>query len=80
MPRFAVLIMLGLTACTLFDTGPPGDLGAGEMRGWRLASGKAPSRAEYAAIVAACQGGAVQRAAAAPLDSCLADLGLKRAE
>ena len=80
MPRFAVLIMLGLTGCGVFDTRPPGDPGPGEMRGWRLASGKAPSRAEYAAIVAACQGGAVQRAAAAPLDSCLADLGLKRAE
>jgi len=79
MPRFAVLIMLGLTGCGIFDTSPPGDLGSGEMRGWRLASGKAPSRAEYAAIVAACQGGAVQHAAAT-LDSCLIDLGLKRAE
>ena len=78
MPRFAVLIMLGLTACGVLDT-QPGDLGSGEMRGWRSASGKVPSRAEYAAIVAACQDGAVRRAAAA-LDSCLADLGLKRAE
>jgi hypothetical protein len=53
------------------------------MQGWRSASGKAPSRAEYAAVVAACQGGAVQRAAAPSslgrLDACLADLGLKRA-
>ena len=80
MPRFAVLIMLGLTGCGVFDTSQPGDLGSGEMRGWRLASGKAPSRAEYAAIVAACQGGAVRDAALATLDSCLADLGLKRAE
>jgi len=45
-----------------------------------LASGKAPSRAEYAAMVAACQDGAVRHAAAAPLDSCLADLGLKHAQ
>jgi hypothetical protein len=80
MPRFAVLIMLGLTACGVFDTGQPGDLGSGEMRGWRSASGKVPSRAEYAAIVAACQDGAVRRAATPPLESCLADLGLKRAE
>ena len=49
------------------------------MSGWRLASGKAPSRAEYAAMVAACQDGAVQQEAAKPLDACLADLGLKRA-
>ncbi len=79
MPRFAVLIMLGLTGCGVFDTSQPGEPGSGEMRGWRLASGKAPSRAEYVAIVAACQGGAVQRAAAT-LDACLIDLGLKRAE
>ena len=80
MPRFAVLILLGLSGCGVFDTSQPGDLGAAEMRGWRSASGKVPSRAEYAAIVAACQDRAVQRAAAAPLDTCLADLGLKRAE
>ncbi len=81
MPRFAVLIMLGLTGSGVFDTSQPGDSGSGEMRGWRSASGKIPSRAEYGAIVAACQDGAVQRAAAAAaLDSCLGDLGLKRAE
>jgi len=80
MPRLAVLIMLGLTACGVFDSSQRGDLGSGEMRGWRSAAGKIPSRAEYAAIVAACQDGAVRRGAAATLDSCLADLGLKRAE
>ncbi len=79
MPRFVVLIMLGLAACSVFDTGQETDLGSGEMSGWRLASGKAPSRAEYAAMVAACQDGAVQQEAAKPLDACLADLGLKRA-
>jgi len=80
MPRFAVLIMLGLTACGMFDASQSGDLGSGEMRDWRFASGKVPSRAEYTAIVAACQSGAVQRAAAAMLDACLAELGLKHAE
>jgi hypothetical protein len=83
MPRLAVLIMLGLAACAVFDTSQESDLGSGEMAGWRSVSGKAPSRAEYAAMVAACQGGAVQRTAApsslGALDSCLADLGLKRA-
>ncbi len=79
MPRFAVLIVLGLAACDLFDTSQQAEPGSGEMAGWRAVSGKAPSRAEYAAMVAACQSGAVQHAAAAPLDSCLADLGLNRA-
>jgi len=80
MPIFAVLIMLGVTGCAVFDMSQQGDSGSGEMRGWRSASGKIPSRAEYAAIVAACQEGAVKRAAAATLDTCLGDLGLKRAE
>ena len=77
MPRSALLIVLGLAACAVFDSGQPGDFGSGEMQGWRLASGKTPSRAEYAAIVAACQGGAVPRATAKPFEACLAELGLK---
>jgi hypothetical protein len=80
MPRFGVLVMLGLAACTLFDPGQEGAPGSGEMRDWRLTSGKMPSRAEYAAILAACRDGAVRHGAAATIDSCLADLGLKRAE
>lgn len=80
MPRFTLLIMLGVAACGVFDASQQGEPGSGEMRGWRSASGKAPSRAEYAAILAACQDGAVQRSAGATLDSCLAGLGLKRAE
>jgi hypothetical protein len=45
-----------------------------------IISGKTPSRAEYAAMVAACQDGALQHGAAATIDSCLAGPGLKRAE
>jgi hypothetical protein len=79
MPRFALLILLGLAACEGFGTSQETDAGSGEMQGWRLASGKAPSRAEYAAIAAACQDGAASRAAAPSLEACLAGLGLKRA-
>jgi uncharacterized lipoprotein YmbA len=79
MPRFVVLIMLGLAACEASDTSQETDVGSGEMQGWQLASGKAPSRAEYAAMVAACQDGVMQHAAATSLDSCLVELGLKRA-
>ena len=78
MPRLAVLIMLGLAACAGSDTSQESDVGSGEMQGWRMASGKAPSRAEYAAMVAACQEALGQRAAK-PLDACLANLGLKPA-
>ena len=76
MPRIALFLVLALAACA--DLGET--IGAGDMQGWRYASGKPPSRAEYAAIVAACQDGAVQRAQGKPLDSCLADLGLRRAQ
>ncbi|MGC2413596.1 MAG: hypothetical protein WA459_12960 [Stellaceae bacterium] len=80
MPSYALLLALGLACCTAFDTDQAAAPGLGEVSGWQLASGKAPSRAEYAAMVAACQDGAVRHAAATPLDSCLADLGLKRAQ
>ena len=80
MPRFAFFLMLGLAACSESDATHQAGLGSGEMQGWRFASGKPPSRAEYAAMVAACQDGAVTRARTAPLDSCLADLGLRRAQ
>lgn len=79
-----MLLVLALAACELFDPSPQSELGSGDMQGWRFASGKTPSRAEYAALVAACQDGAVRRAAApgvsGALDVCLADLGLKRAQ
>ncbi|MGE0257247.1 MAG: hypothetical protein AB7T18_00705 [Alphaproteobacteria bacterium] len=48
------------------------------MRGWSFASGKRPSRAEYAAIVASCEQGAVRSARGKKLEDCLADLGLRR--
>jgi hypothetical protein len=82
MSRFAVLLVLVLASCSLLDFGEQAAPGSGEMQGWRLASGKPPTRAEYAAVVAACQDGAVKRAQApgslGALDACLADLGLKR--
>jgi hypothetical protein len=79
MPRFAVVLMLVLAGCEIFDVSQPAEFGSGDVQGWRFASGKRPSRAEYAALVAACQDGAVRSAAAGPLDACLADLGMKRA-
>jgi hypothetical protein len=73
LKRLAVLGLLGLGACsnggeTSIADGPAPDPG-----GWRFASGKMPSKAEFAALTASCQdrGGA--------LDPCLADLGLKHA-
>jgi len=83
MPWFAVLIVLALAGCEIFNMSQPAELGSEDMQGWRFASGKTPSRAEHAALVAACQDGAVRPArsagASGALDTCLADLGMKRA-
>lgn len=77
MARLAFLLLCGLAAaCTGSDSSRTGD--AADVQGWRFASGKAPTRAEYTAVVAACQAGAVQRLEGKPLAVCLADLGLRR--
>lgn len=67
------LALLGLAACDGADTGEA-DAAPLDMTGWRLASGKAPTQAEFAALTATCQ----DETKSGPLDSCLATLGLKR--
>jgi hypothetical protein len=70
----ALFALLALAACDSTDTsGPVADTAAPDTSGWRLASGKAPTKAEFSALAATCEakGGAV--------DACLTDLGLKRA-
>ena len=76
MPRLAVLLTIGLAACAFGDSEEPA--APTDMQGWRFTSGKRPSRAEYTAVVAACQDGPVARTRGKPLDACLADLGLRR--
>ena len=78
MPRLAVFLVLGLAACETADSAQLAGFGSGDMQGWRLSSGKRPTRAEYAAVAAACQDGAVTRSRGKALDACLADLGLRR--
>jgi hypothetical protein len=84
MWRAVVFLILVLAGCGPPDTSREPSSGANEIRGWKFASGKRPSRAEYAAIVASCQQGAVRSVpgnlfeSGKPLDACLADLGLRR--
>ena len=71
---FAFPALLVLAACQTQETASSADPGpAPDLAGWRLASGKIPTKAEYAALTATCeaQGGA--------MDSCLSELGLKKA-
>lgn len=67
-------VLSALAACQSPETASSAAaLAAPDLTGWRLASGKTPTQAEYAAITATCEakGGAV--------DPCLAALGLKKA-
>ena len=77
MPVIAFCVLLGLAACTEADANPNAGMVA-EMQGWRLTSGKPPTKAEFAAVVAACESKALPSAQGKPLDACLGDLGLKR--
>ena len=77
MPR-VVLFGLLLLAGVVIDGGRVA-VASVNVEGWRFASGKPPSHAEYSAIVATCEDGAVSRPEGQPLDACLADLGLRPA-
>jgi hypothetical protein len=72
LPRLAVLLLLALAACSTTETAATP--ASPDPAGWLLFSGKEPTKAEFAALAATCEvkGGAV--------DSCLTDLGLKRAQ
>jgi hypothetical protein len=69
-----VTALLALAACdpatTQTNAAPAPGL---DIAGWRMASGKTPTQAEFTALAATCEakGGAI--------DPCFADLGLKRA-
>ena len=75
VPRLALVLVLGLGAAVASDSAHLDETAA--MQGWRLASGQTPTHAEYVAFVAACREGPVKRKRA-PLNECLADLGLVR--
>ncbi|MGD9615186.1 MAG: hypothetical protein AB7H90_14610 [Alphaproteobacteria bacterium] len=78
MWRMVLVAMLALAGCDPPDTSPGSGSGVDTVQGWTLASGKPPSRAEYTALVASCQQGAVRSAQGKPLEACLADLGLRK--
>jgi hypothetical protein len=77
MRLIALCILFTVAACAEADANAnqPAD-----MQGWKMASGKSPTKAEFAAVVAACQDRAVPAAQEKLLDACLGDLGLKRVE
>jgi hypothetical protein len=47
---------------------------------WQTPTGKPPTKAEFIALVAACQDKVKTTAESAPMSGCLADLGLRRVQ
>lgn len=74
-----IVAMLALAACrdaTASLPAPP----AADMKDWVLPTGKPPTKAEFAAIVAACQDRQQNAATNIELQPCLADYGVRRAQ
>jgi len=78
MRAIAAVILLALGACAAASGSTAS--ASSEVRDWRTPTGKAPTKAEFAALVAACQDKVKVASESAPMDGCLADLGLSRAQ
>lgn len=79
MRGVACFILLSLAACAAAEGVTPANASS-ELRDWQMASGKPPTKAEFAAVVAACQDRAKTDGRSGPIDGCLADLGLRRVQ
>jgi len=51
-----------------------------DLREWQTTAGKPPSKAEFAAVVAACEDRAKSSDKGEPIEGCLADMGLRRVQ
>jgi hypothetical protein len=79
MRGVAVFVLLGFVACATADGATPASASF-ELQGWQTAAGKPPSKAEFAALLAACEDRAKSAEQSGPIDGCLSDLGLRRVE
>jgi hypothetical protein len=73
------LVLFGLVACATGDVVTAASASS-ELRGWQTAAGKAPSQNEFAAVLAACEDRAKRTDKSGPIEGCLADYGLHRAQ
>jgi len=70
-------LLLALAACAATE-GATSSTDTNVMRGWQTAMGHAPSKAEFAAVYAACQDRLPGGDKGGLFEGCLADLGLRR--
>jgi hypothetical protein len=74
MRGFAAVALLLLAACAA-ATGPTASASS-EVGDWQTPAGKPPTKAEFAALVAACQDRLQTATDSVPINGCLTDLGL----
>ena len=75
----ALVVFLGLIACATGNVVTSANASS-ELREWRTAAGKPPSKNEFAAVVAACEDRAKTTNESDPIEGCLADYGLHRVQ
>jgi hypothetical protein len=75
----ALVVLFGLVACATGDVVTPASASS-ELREWQTATGKPPSKNEFAAVIAACEDRAKNSDKTGPIEGCLADYGLRRVQ
>jgi hypothetical protein len=80
MRGMAFLVVTASLAACVAARGVTPASASSELRDWQMATGKPPTRAEFAAVVAACQDRVKTANQGGSLDGCLADLGLHRVQ
>jgi hypothetical protein len=75
----ALVILLSLAACVAVPGVTPASASS-DLRDWQTPTGKPPTKAEFAAVVAACQDRAKTTDRNNAIDGCLVDLGLRRVQ
>jgi hypothetical protein len=79
MRGVALGVLLALVTCATGDAVRPANASS-ELREWRTAAGKPPSKNEFAAVLAACEDKAKSSSKTASIEDCLADYGLRRVQ
>jgi len=79
MRGVAFLVLFGLVACAAGDAVTPASASS-ELQEWQTATGKPPSKNEFAAVVAACEDRAKSLNKTGPIEGYLADFGLRRVQ
>jgi hypothetical protein len=79
MRGLAFAVVFGFVACAIGNAVTSAGASS-ELKEWQTAAGNPPSKNEFAAVVAACEDRAKSRDVTGPIESCLADYGLHRAQ